>query len=247
VYYRDVATIRALGIVGSDRDYAEMGSGMVEALLAMEAGLEDWQSAAPELAFLDALESGAVTASGHPFVLLQLSQGTTHAKSERRNIEPDEWLDIRFYDASHPFDKATTVYPRGLAHGAKASAGFTDIWFSRADLTAAFPGDGANQVVRLAAAAEPQVGPGSLSDFIRNNARLAEARAAVRAESAESVTKGAWERMLTRHFIAAGGSFKATAFGAQVDSVSASLNRLQLSLDEMNRRADRADAKAARG
>lgn len=250
IYYRDVDAIASLGILSSDRDYAEMGSGMVEALLSMEAGTEDWRAASPELTLLDALEAGKVRATAHPFILLQLTQASHYGRTDRREILPTEWLDVRLYDAPAPFDKATTAYPKALPHGARAAGGFTDIWFSRADLTQEFPGEGANQVVSLASireqAAAPATGPGTATEFLRRPDNYAAARRTLR-EKGEEVTKGAMLRELAQLFHDAGGTYSANSVAALAKSFKARCgsNALDISLERMNAWADRAERSAA--
>jgi hypothetical protein len=236
IYFRDVEVIAGLDVLADERrDYAEMGSGMVEAILAMTTGADDWRAAAPELALQDALEAGTVTASAHPFVLLQLTGGTHHARTDRRNLTPIDWLDVRFYDAPPPFDKATTAYPKALPHGSKAGGGYTDIWFSRADLTQAFPGEGANQVVQLATARDVASAP-SQTDFMRSAAALADAVSELRAEGAE-VGKLAILRKVAAAFHAAGYAKPGQTEGSVFESMKARSRTVGLDLAAMLRKA----------
>ena len=246
IIYRDVDAIAGLDVMASPRDLADMGPGTAAFMLA-DTEPEAWAGTNPERVLQDALEAGTVSASGKVLAREPRQQGRPPSTiiSTRRQIERDEWLDLTFRDGDAPHDKGTTAYPRG-AVGVDYAYIFIDVLFSRADLTTAFPGAGANQIVQLASVSTPAQGPGSLTDFIRSDARLSAARKGVVA-AGEEVTKGALLRMLAQHFHDAGGRYSSPTIAGLVASMKASASRHDLTLEELNRRADRGDRIAKKG
>ena len=244
IFYRDVDAIAELDVLAFREDVATVGTSMASFMLSRMEPPGEWAAANPELALRDALEAGRVTASAKLLVRSPRESGKPAETlvTERRDMDRDEWHDLSFLEAPAPYDKGAAAYPKGYVVGADAPHIFFDVLFSRADLTTAFPGAGANEVVRLASVSAPVAGPGSMTDFIRSDSRLASARRAIVA-AGEEITKGAMLRMLAQHFHDEGGDYSSPTIGGLAASMKATAGRLGLTLDEMNRKADRGDRK----
>lgn len=248
IFYKDVDVIAELDVMAAGADLAAMGTDTASFMLSQTEPSGEWKAVNPELRLRDALEAGRVTASAR-LLVRQPREGGRPADTvitERRDIARDEWQDCAFREAPAPYDRGAAAYPTGRIIGADAAHIFIDVLFSRADLTTAFPGEGANQVVRLASALVSDPGPGPMSDFIRSDVRLAAARRAVIAEGGEP-SKGAMLRMLALQFHAAGGDYSSPTIAGLVASMKARTGPLGLTKAEMHRLADRGDRKGEQG